>query len=184
MAISHKDHDHPNTPAARAACRKRMNAGQSPRDEATERALSFDPFAKPAKLSVVPRKRRDGGVVSGLQATAPKAVSGNLKRAGTPLRTIADLPDVPQMLAYAARLAWAEGWDVFTGYKFNDEEATIRIVGLKAEITCIWRVTQPHGIWAMHLRRLDESKGCGAASSALEAIEMAAGRLPFPDGQY
>lgn len=26
MAISHKDHDHPNTPAARATCRKAMNA--------------------------------------------------------------------------------------------------------------------------------------------------------------
>lgn len=179
MAISHKDHDHPNTPAARAACRKSVTVTTKP---SAERILAEGAgLVKPAKLSVVPRKRRDGGVVSGLQATAPKTGSGNLKRAGTPLRTIADLPDVPQMLAYAARLAWAEGWDVFTGYKFNDEEATIRIVGLKVEITCIWRVTQPHGIWALHLRRLNESKGCGAASSAVEAIEMAAGRLPLPD---
>lgn len=37
--ISHTDHDHPNTPAARSACRKRMNAGKSPMDASAERAL-------------------------------------------------------------------------------------------------------------------------------------------------
>lgn len=38
--ISHTDHDHPNTPAARSACRKRMNAGKGPMDAPTERALN------------------------------------------------------------------------------------------------------------------------------------------------
>ncbi len=39
MAISHAGHNHPATPAARSACRKRMDNGQSPRDESAERAL-------------------------------------------------------------------------------------------------------------------------------------------------
>lgn len=163
MAISHADHDHANTPAARAACRKAM-AGT----------------VKAPQMTVVPRKRGDGGVVRGMQATKPHAGAGNLKRPGTHLRNIGDLPDVPRMLAYCAKLAWHEGWDVVVGHPFNDSEANIKIMGPKAEITCIWRHTLKDGIWALHLRRPGSPTGCGAASSALEAIEMAAGRLPLP----
>lgn len=38
--ISHTNHNHPNTPAARAACRKRLNNGQSPMDASAEKALN------------------------------------------------------------------------------------------------------------------------------------------------
>jgi hypothetical protein len=174
MAISHADHDHPNTPAARAACRKRMNAGQSPRDEATERALAG--IVKPVKMTVVPRRRGDGGVVKGMIAAKPTAT----KKPGTRVKNIGDLPDVPRMLAYCAKLAWAEGWEVRIGEPFNDNEAHLVITGPVAEITAIWRVNLPNGIWALHMRKLDSSKGSGKASSALEAIEMAAGRQPLP----
>lgn len=172
MAISHKDHHHPNTPAARAGCRNLMKAGGPP--------LTMDDDVRPAKLSVVPRRRGDGGVVNGLQATTPKPVSGSLKRPGTHLRTIADLPDVPQMLAYAVRLAWAADLEVVAGYPFNDTESNIVIKGPAAHITCIWRSSQPNGIYAMRIRPVNSSKGAGEATSAQQAVDIARGVEPIP----
>lgn len=172
MAISHKDHNHPNTPAARAACRKAIAGGGG-----DPRVTRIESDGSSARMTVVPRRRGDGGVVKATKAADPR----NVKRPGTHLRNIGDLPDVPAMLAYCARLAWAEGWEVTTGHKFNEDEATILIHGPKAEITAIWRVSQPNGIWALHLRRPRMPKGCGKANSAVEAIEMAAGRMPLPD---
>jgi hypothetical protein len=177
MPISHVDHDHPNTPAGRAKCRKDMSNLTVTVDSGK---IVSSGLPKPAKVTVVPRKRGDGGVVRGMKAARP---SGNLKRPGTRLRTIGDLPDVPRMLAYCARLAWAEGWEVTVGEPFNDIEANLLIKGTIVEIRCIWRHTLKDGIWALHLRRHGSSVGAGAASSALEAVEMAAGRLPLPDGK-
>jgi hypothetical protein len=183
MAISHADHDHPNTPAARAKCRREMDNTHTPyvnpmRELVTgtthETMENVEGDRKPVKMTVVPRKRGDGGVVKGMQAAKPT------KRSGTRIRTIGDLPDVPRMLAYCAKLAWAEGWEVRVGEPFNDNEAHLVITGPVAEITAIWRVNLPNGIWALHMRKLGSSKGSGKASSALEAIEMAAGRSPLP----
>lgn len=159
MAISHKDHGHPNTPAARAACRNRMKAGQSPLDVSAERALAeaAGVVRKAAKLTVVPRKRGDGGVVKGMQATAPKTAAGNLKKPGTHLRAIGDLADVPRMLAHGVRLGWAEDWDVVIGERFNDSEARIVIKGDQCDISLVWRPSLPDGVWGIFVRNWNSS---------------------------
>lgn len=161
MAINHKNHDHPNTPAARAVCRKAMGsvdyvAGATP-----------DPVvgnAVPAKLTVVPRKRGDGGVVQGLR---------NSKRPNTHLRADHDLADVPRMLAYGVRLAWAADLDVLVGDRFNDEEARIVIKADKGEISLVWRDKRPEGIWKIWVRNYDSSKQY-VVESVQEALEIMA----------
>lgn len=142
MTISHADHDHANTPAARSACRKRMAAGQSPCDDSAERALAG--ITKPAKIkSITPigGKRR-----------GPVVAKGDNKKPGTVLRTIGDLPDVPRMLAYGARLAWANDWPVVVGHPFNDNEARLVIEAPAGEIALVWRPSLPDGVWGVFFR--------------------------------
>lgn len=175
MAISHADHDHPNTPAARAACRKQMSV--QPHDAST----GTTPVARPAKMTVVPRTRGDGGVVKGLKNTKPKAATKTLKRENTRIKSVSDLADMPQMLAYAVKLAWAADLAVVAGHPFNDQEAHIVIQGSVAHITCMWRVSQPHGIYDMHVRPVDSSRGAGRATSAQQAVDIARGTAPLPN---
>ena len=159
MAINHKDHDHPNTPAARAACRKAMAAGETPMS-ATD---GVTPAEDAATWHVVPRRTK----------RAPKAPSGNLKRPGTRLRTIGDLPDVPRMLAYGARLAWAAGYEVKIGEQFNDTEARIVIAGDKAEIALVWKPSLPDGVWGIFVRNWNSSRTF-KVTNVQEAFEVAA----------
>ena len=134
MAISHKDHDHPNTPQARAACRKAMASG-----DMTLNLRTGD--IKPAQMTVVPRRRGDGGVVKGLKATEPKAATRRLKVSGTLIKAIGDLADVPQELARAVRQAWTWGWTVQAGHPFNDDERRIVVSGEFAEVALVWDST-------------------------------------------
>lgn len=131
MAISHADHDHPNTPAARAACRKAaattVNAG-----------LVLGNPSNPPKMTVVPRTRGDGGVVKGLQATAPKTADKRLKVSGTMIRRTGDLADVPVELAAAIRQAWTWEWDVQVGDRFTDAERRIVITGVVGTVSLVW----------------------------------------------
>lgn len=166
MAISHADHNHPNTPAARAACRKAMAKGDMILDLATG-------DRKPAQMTVVPRKRGDGGVVKGLQATSPKTAGGNLKKPGTHLRTIGDLADVPRMLAHGVRMAWAADWDVVVGQPFNDTEARITIKGDQADIALVWRPSLPEGVWGIFIRNWNSSVTF-KVNSIQEAFDAAA----------
>lgn len=231
MAISHADHNHPNTPAARAACRKRIGNGQSPLDASAERALgtvkvsaeralaesaglvkpvrvaespamvqylrhwalgepvtktpstgvvrsafrkgyvvdnpngSGEPMVtdlgksvaglvKPAKVTVVPRKRGDGGVVKGMKAAAPK----NTKRANSLIKNESDMADVPHALAHGIREAWARDLDVRVGDRFRDDEARIVIQNEVGEIALVWKVTNPHGVHAIFVRNFDSSR--------------------------
>ena len=204
MAISHKDHDHPNTPAARARCRKEMSgqvdkswAGHLGRAErahaeaaglvkprkarishkncnhaetsaANAQCRSDREFAtrtvRPPEVTVVPRRRGDGGVVQGLK---------NSKRPNTHLRADHDLADVPRMLAYGCRLAWAADLDVLVGDRFNDEEARIVIKADKGEISLVWRDKRPDGIWKIWVRNHDSSKQY-PVESVQEALEIMA----------
>lgn len=169
MAMSHKDHNHPNTPQARAACRKAMaKAG-------TDSGLVLDLNGggiRPAQMTVVPRKRGDGGVVKGMKATAPKASGKNLKKPGTHLRTIGDLADVPRMLAHGVRTAWTEDWDVVVGEPFNDTEARIVIKGDEADIALVWRPSLPEGVWGVFIRNWNSSVTF-KVNSIQEAFEAA-----------
>lgn len=162
MAISHKDHDHPNTPAARGVCRRWMLLATT---HQTQENVSGD--RKPAKLMVVPRKRGDGGVVKGMKDAAPK----NLKRTNTLIKADYDLADVPRMLAYGVRMAWAADWDVRVGDPFNDNEARIVIEGDRGTISLVWSVRRPNGLWAIWIKNYDNSKQW-KVESVQEAMEL------------
>lgn len=168
MAISHKDHDHPNTPGARAACRK--NAGT------VNAGLVLGNPSNPPQMTVVPRRRGDGGVVKGMQAHGP-----TLKRENTKIKGIGDLADMPKMLAYAVRLAWAADLEVVAGHPFNDTEANVIIKGPVAHITLMWKVARPHGISAMRIRPVNSSVCAGDATSAQQAVDIARGVEPIPN---
>lgn len=150
MAISHADHDHPNTPAARAKCRRAMDNTHTPYVNPMRELAEQAGVVKPAKVTVVPRKRGDGGVVKGMQAAAPR----RLKVSGTLIKAIGDLADVPAALAVHVRRAWALDWTVQVGHPFNDDERRIVITGPKAEIALVW---DSRGRTATFVRHLDSS---------------------------
>lgn len=156
MAISHADHDHPNTPAARAKCRKAMGAtpGVSFKDNAVRKLAEQAGVVKPPQMTVVPRRRGDGGVVKGMQATEPKAAVRRLKVAGVLITRIGDLADVPAVLATEVRRAWKLDWTVQAGHPFNDDERRIVITGPKAEIALVW---DSNGRTGTFVRRHDSS---------------------------
>lgn len=170
MAISHADHNHPNTPAARAKCRKEMASGnftmgqvaadEIPIRHSTDEIHRMDV----ARLTVVPRRRGDGGVVKGLK---------NAKRTNTLIKAEHDLADVPRMLAYGIRMAWALDLDVKVGERFNDEEKRVVIQADRAEIALVWRDKRPDGIWAVFIRNWDSSKTF-KVDSVQQAFEFAA----------
>ncbi|MET0416572.1 MAG: hypothetical protein ABW022_11195 [Actinoplanes sp.] len=156
MAISHADHDHPNTPAARAACRKAMASTGAPVG-AVRKLAEQAGIVKPAKLTVVPRRKGDGGVVKGLKATAPEAANKALKRTNTLIKAEHDLADVPRMLAYGVRMAWALDLDVRVGDPFNDAERRIVVQADKGEIAFVWREANPDGLHKIFVRNWDSS---------------------------
>lgn len=178
MAINHAGHDHPATPAARAACRKRMSNGQSPRDESAERALAGI-TTTPAQMTVVPRTRGDGGVVRGAKRAKPSTV--NVKRTNTQIKSIGDLADVPRMLAYGVRLAWANEWTVRVGEQFNDTERRIVIDGPVAEIALVWRPSLPDGVWGVFVRKTSITH---RVSDVQTAFAMAANADAWTDGGH
>lgn len=173
MAISHADHDHPNTPAARAKCRRAMDnthlSGEAVRKELAGTIIKGTTHQmvenvtgdrKPVKMTVVPRRRGDGGVVKGMQATAPKAAARRLKVSGVKLTRIGDLADVPAVLATEVRRAWKLDWTVQAGHPFNDDERRIVITGPKAEIALVWDSNGRTGTFVRHhnssvIHRLD-----------------------------
>lgn len=160
MAISHADHDHPNTPAARAKCRAAMAKDGAPVKTSAERALA-------ESAGVVKRK--------------PKADTKALKRPNSRIKGIGDLTDVPPILAYAVRLAWAdEVLTVTAGDPFTHDQKNILITGPAAQINLMWRVSNPHGIAKMRVRPIDSSVCAGDVDSAQQAVDVAAGREPIP----
>jgi len=164
MAISHKDHDHPNTPAARAACRKQMSIGDTP--------LTGNPI--PSTVA---------GVIN--QALAPKSTTWhvkpkgkqpaalkNKKRTNSLIKDISDLADVPQALAHGIREAWARDFDVRVGDKFRDDEARVVIQADLCEIALVWKSTNVHGVHAIWVRNWDSSKAF-KVNSVAEAFMVA-----------
>jgi hypothetical protein len=147
MPISHADHNHPNTPAARAACRKRIASIDYVTGATPDPVVGV---AVPAKVTVVPRKRGDGGVVQEMKATQPQAAARRLKVSGVKLTRIGDLADVPAVLATEVRRAWALDWTVQAGSPFNDDERRIVITGPKAEIALVWDLNGRTGTFVRH----------------------------------
>jgi hypothetical protein len=130
---------------------------------------------KPTKMTVVPRKRGDGGVVRGMKDAAPKRVMKT--PAGGMIRTPADIPaDCPQALHYAITAAWDKGWEVVEGYKLNEAEDRVLIGGKVAQVSVVWTAT---GRTAIFVRRLNSSV-THRADSAQAAIGLASGDDEWP----
>lgn len=139
MAISHADHDHPNTPAARAKCRKAMAQ------------VGTDAVA-PAKMTVVPRRRGDGGVVKGMIAAQPVVRGTKVKAYDRPIRTAGDLPaDIPANLVRTIEAAWELGWPVVEGMKLNDVETRILIGGELAQVSLVFNAGGDSGVFVRSL---------------------------------
>lgn len=143
MAISHADHNHPNTPAARAKCRARLAAGKSPLDGPTERALN--PVTKSANWNVVPKGKK------------PVALK-TTKRSNTLIKTVADMADVPHPLAHGIREAWSRDLDVRVGDRFRHDEARVVIQAELGEISLVWKDSNVHGVHAIFVRNWNSSK--------------------------
>jgi hypothetical protein len=152
MAISHADHDHPNTPAARAKCRRELDNTHLSYENPMRKLAEQAGVVKPAKMTVVPRKRGDGGVVKGMKA------GRTLKRENTRIKAEGDLADMPRMLAYGVRLAWAADLDVVVGDRFNEAERRVVIKADKGEISLVWRESNPEGISKIWVRNYDSSR--------------------------
>jgi hypothetical protein len=134
MAISHADHDHPATPAARAACRKAMAGG----GVVASRIVRSRVPAGPVRLvGVEPRKTRRTPVVNG---GAPVAERRRF------IRSEGDLADVPHVFSSAIRHAWCQdGWTVQYGNPYNNTEKRIVIGnGHGDELVLIYKAGQHH----------------------------------------
>lgn len=126
MAISHADHDHPATPAARAACRKSMASGASVgpvKATGTVRLVGVEPR----------RARRVNGA-------APVAERRRF------IRDEGDMPGVPHVFSAAIRHAWhQDGWDVQHGNPYNDTEKRIVIDnGHGDQLVLVYKAGQHH----------------------------------------
>lgn len=165
MPISHADHDHPNTTAARTACRKAMAATGAPVG-AVRKLAEQAGLVTPARMTVVPRTRGDGGVVKGMKAAA-----------GRLLKTPANLPaTLPAELRNAVSIAWREGCGVVEGYRLNDAEQRILIGGTVAQVALIWA---EDGRCAISVRSITSSIS-HRVNSAQRAMDLALGNDDWP----
>lgn len=149
MAISHADHDHPNTPAARAKCRAAMAKDGTPVKTGPVHKLA-------AEAGLVPKMAPAWNVVP--KGGKKPAALKNTKRANSVIKNTADLADVPHAFAHGIREAWARKLEVKTGDRFRDEEARIVIVAGLCEIALVWKATNVHGVSAIWVRNWNSSK--------------------------
>lgn len=93
---------------------------------------------RPAQMTVVPRKRGDGGVVKGMKAAGPE------KR----IETSAHIPsDLPKDHVLTIARAWERGWTVVEGYQLNDAERRILIGGDLAQVSLVWNAEGRSGVF-------------------------------------
>lgn len=135
MAISHADHDHPATPAARAACRKAMAGG------CTDPKLAIDGV----------RERR-----------GPVRLVGVAKANGRGFRAFAirnegDLADgVPHVFSGAIRKAWDMGWDVRSAHPYNDTEKRVEVKSDHGTVTLVYKAGNER-VWGVFWRAHNET---------------------------
>lgn len=127
MAISHADHDHPATPAARAACRKAMGGTEAP-------------AKKPAgTVRLVGVAKANG---RGFRAFA--------------IRNEGDLADgVPHVFSGAIRKAWDEGWVVRSAHPYNDTEKRVEVKSDHGTVTLVYKAGNER-VWGVFWRATNE----------------------------
>lgn len=160
MTMSHADHDHPATPADRAACRKALTG--APNDEPwmtrhQEQLDSLSPAKGKRTLRVEPKAGKQ---------------PAQLKRTNTTIKAEHDLADVPAICATAVRYAWSKEWPVTVGYPFNASERRFIISARLGEITIIWKTDNPYGLNRITFRLHGDPRWTGC-TSLNEAITLA-----------
>ena len=145
MAISHTDHDHANTPAARAKCRKALMAD-------TEAGLRGSAPLKPK---------------------GPVRLVGVAKANGTGFRAFAindegDLANaVPHVFSGANRKAWEMGWTVRSAHPYNDTEKRVEVKSPHGTMSLVWKERSPNAVWGVFFRPVNTS-----ITSRIEAAEV------------
>jgi hypothetical protein len=128
MAMSHVGHDHPATPAGRAACRKAMASGSTP---VVTKKVTTTTKAKPVnKPEADPEK-------------PAKKVKGDTEQAWRiPLTAIPDGSSLLGMPAYVAefiKLAWRSEWRVDVGPVWHrDGRRSVRVSTYRGEVIVRW----------------------------------------------
>lgn len=165
MAIDHSSHDHPATPAARAACRKAMSATQ--------------PAADGAPAASTPARRTKRPTASSAASARPS------RRTVRVLREEGDLAGVPAALAPCIRVAWHLNLSARFGPSDHNEGMSELIVGgPKAVVTLVWTPggdRTPEGrIAATFARPVNSSvtrrlhvTSCDAVKVAVDGIDFA-----------
>lgn len=141
MAIDHSTHDHPATPAGRAACRKTIGI-------ATEHSIE-DPFTGQATVTVLlgvePRRRKStkGGIPAGFVRGQSKLDPVQRAARRFTIKDEGDLAaEVPHMFTTAIRHAWEKGWTVKSGHPYNNTEKRIVITSVHGELALVYRAGQ------------------------------------------
>jgi hypothetical protein len=132
----------------------------------------------PVKMTVVPRRRGDGGVVKGMIAAQP-VVKAVKQKAHTErkIRTAADLPaNLPVDLVRTVEIAWRESMPVIEGYRLNDAEARILIGGVVGQVSLVWDADGRSGVFVRSL----SSSVTHRCDSGPQAIAFASGDEDWP----
>lgn len=131
MAISHAGHDHPATPAARAACRKAMG-GTAP--------------------APAPKKP-----VGPIRLVGVAKANGTGFRAFV-INNEGDLAaEVPHVFSGAIREAWSKGWKVTSAHPYNDTEKRVEITSDRGTVALVYKAANPNGVWGVFWRATNET---------------------------
>lgn len=154
MSISHAGHNHPATPAARATCRKLMEgSGGTPTKQRIEAGGQVRKAKAPSaatKAAIV----ADNATANASGKLSKKA----LKTPGTVLRRVADMGDVPAVMAPLVRLTWErDDWVAMIGKRFDDEQRHVYVGTPHGQITLVWSTTNPNGLHKVWWRPLNTS---------------------------
>lgn len=126
---SHTGHDHPATPAGRAACRRAGGAPEATVEAPQTSAKARSPRA--ASVGTPHRKIASTGDLGGLA--------------------------VPHVFGAVIRWAWDHGHDVRTGDTYTDDQRTIVIKSDHGWLTLTWRGSRPNGVHAVSFRPVGTS---------------------------
>jgi hypothetical protein len=129
MAVNHAGHNHPATPAGRAACRKA--GGATPNKAPVTKAK-----AKSLGKRMVEHAASD-------EVPTPKKIKGDTEQAWrVPLTAIPDGSSLLGMPAYVVefiKLAWRSEWRVDVGPVWHkDGRRSIRVSTYRGEVTVRW----------------------------------------------
>jgi hypothetical protein len=142
MTINHNGHDHPATPAGRAACRKAMAGGATPA-----------PATGKMKITVAPKGGRKPVKVKGVQGPDGDMAAESWRVRGTGIPEGSKLLGVPAYIAEAIQHAWAQDWYVRVGQQWDSKRKTVVIVkddrnddAPTRELGVAWIGTGIHGV--------------------------------------